>query len=317
MKYAFFLAAGICFVLAGWLGVEVGIAAAGAAAVLGCVCIWQAMKDEGTLSLKLAKTSENEERDALQKEYFQKAVHDYNTLQHMYTQLDDLELQAQVQKMQGIASNFLYYLQKNPEKIGQARQFIDRYQHQAVLLLQKYQELTETGLTTEQVVQIKDNIKHTLQSFDEAYEAEFTAVLNAQIMDIDAELHVMRQTMEADGITDRSGAQSDAKDGRQGRTRVFEQTETAAAARRKRDTSDIPDGLGWDVLKTKCIAAILAIFLGSFGAHKFYLGKTFQGVLHILFCWTMIPGIIGIVEGVRYLFMQRKDFYYQYYMRQH
>ena len=36
----------------------------------------------------------------------------------------------------------------------------------------------------------------------------------------------------------------------------------------------------------KVIYILLAVFLGSFGIHKFYAGKPIQGLLHILFCWT-------------------------------
>jgi hypothetical protein len=52
--------------------------------------------------------------------------------------------------------------------------------------------------------------------------------------------------------------------------------------------------------KSKVVAALLGIFLGNFGLHKFYLGKTAQGVIYLLFFWTFIPGIIGFFEGIIY-----------------
>ncbi|MHB1612518.1 MAG: NINE protein [Sulfobacillus sp.] len=54
-------------------------------------------------------------------------------------------------------------------------------------------------------------------------------------------------------------------------------------------------------MKNKITAGILAILLGNLGAHKFYLGKTGQGILYLLFCWTFIPGLIGLIEGITYL----------------
>ena len=41
---------------------------------------------------------------------------------------------------------------------------------------------------------------------------------------------------------------------------------------------------------------ILAFFLGSFGAHRFYFGQVGLGIVYLLFCWTSIPGVIGLVE---------------------
>ena len=48
-------------------------------------------------------------------------------------------------------------------------------------------------------------------------------------------------------------------------------------------------------------AAILSILLGDFGVGHFYTGQTLRGVLDVIFCWTGIPAIIGIVEGIIWL----------------
>ncbi|QCS51006.1 TM2 domain-containing protein (plasmid) [Picosynechococcus sp. PCC 11901] len=55
-------------------------------------------------------------------------------------------------------------------------------------------------------------------------------------------------------------------------------------------------------------AALLAILLGSFGIHKFYLGEVFLGVLYLLFFWTYIPTIIGIIEGIYYCSLSEDEF---------
>jgi TM2 domain-containing membrane protein YozV len=49
-------------------------------------------------------------------------------------------------------------------------------------------------------------------------------------------------------------------------------------------------------MKNKVVAALLAFFLGGFGAHKFYLGQIGWGVVYLLFCWTLIPGLAAFVE---------------------
>lgn len=43
-------------------------------------------------------------------------------------------------------------------------------------------------------------------------------------------------------------------------------------------------------------AVLLTVFLGGFGAHRFYLGNTGLGVLYIAFCWTFIPVGVALVE---------------------
>jgi TM2 domain-containing membrane protein YozV len=53
--------------------------------------------------------------------------------------------------------------------------------------------------------------------------------------------------------------------------------------------------------KSRIAAALLAFFLGGFGAHKFYLGKIGLGFLYLVFCWTLIPAIIAFIEFIIYL----------------
>jgi TM2 domain-containing membrane protein YozV len=53
--------------------------------------------------------------------------------------------------------------------------------------------------------------------------------------------------------------------------------------------------------KSRTTAGILAILLGGFGVHKFYLGKIGMGILYFVFAWTGVPSIIGIIEGIIYL----------------
>lgn len=43
---------------------------------------------------------------------------------------------------------------------------------------------------------------------------------------------------------------------------------------------------------------LLAIFLGGLGVHKFYGGRPIIGILYLLFCWTYIPLVISLVEGI-------------------
>lgn len=65
-------------------------------------------------------------------------------------------------------------------------------------------------------------------------------------------------------------------------------------------------------MKNKTSAALLAFFLGGFGVHKFYLGKTGQGFLYLLFCWTLVPAIIAFVEFILFLTMDDATFNLKY-----
>jgi TM2 domain-containing membrane protein YozV len=59
--------------------------------------------------------------------------------------------------------------------------------------------------------------------------------------------------------------------------------------------------------KSRAIAAALALLLGSFGIHKFYLGQVAWGILYLVFFWTYIPGLIGWFEALYFLTRSNED----------
>jgi TM2 domain-containing membrane protein YozV len=50
------------------------------------------------------------------------------------------------------------------------------------------------------------------------------------------------------------------------------------------------------VRRDEVVGILLALFLGSFGAHHFYLRRTGLGILYLCFFWSAIPGLMGVIE---------------------
>ena len=60
--------------------------------------------------------------------------------------------------------------------------------------------------------------------------------------------------------------------------------------------------------KSKTVAGLLALFLGSIGIHKFYLGKSGWGIVYILLSWTYVTILVSVIEGITYFAMNGEDF---------
>jgi TM2 domain-containing membrane protein YozV/5-bromo-4-chloroindolyl phosphate hydrolysis protein len=270
---------------------------------------------------KLKLDLDDNDNNKMLEESFENALEDYNYIKSSTKYIKDTELKRLIQNMQKTAWNILTYLQKHPEKIPTARRFIDYYQDSAAGLLEKYIEIENTQLTTDNVREIKERTKETLYGLNNAYTEQFEKIINEQLLNMDAELKVMEQSIKADGYTTEKTTPKNSQDipsidnldsfcgKRKGRHNMgFNQM--------KKHMSNIPQALfessNTSILKRKLTAGALGIFFGSFGAHKFYLGKTFWGVLYLLFCWTGIPFIVGLVEGVRYIFMSQDEFFDKY-----
>lgn len=65
-------------------------------------------------------------------------------------------------------------------------------------------------------------------------------------------------------------------------------------------------------LKSRGVATALALLLGGIGMHKFYLGRPGQGMLYLLFCWTLIPAVVGFLEGISYATSSEESFHAEY-----
>jgi len=50
------------------------------------------------------------------------------------------------------------------------------------------------------------------------------------------------------------------------------------------------------VRRDEVVGVLLALFLGCFGLHHFYLGRVGLGILYCCFFWTGIPAILGFIE---------------------
>lgn len=48
--------------------------------------------------------------------------------------------------------------------------------------------------------------------------------------------------------------------------------------------------------KDEVVGVLLALFLGTFGAHHFYLRRPGLGILYCCFCWTGIPTVVSFIE---------------------
>lgn len=64
----------------------------------------------------------------------------------------------------------------------------------------------------------------------------------------------------------------------------------------------------------KVVAGVLGILLGSFGAHKFYLGYQKEGIIQLVVGLVTcgLGGIVGFVEGIIYLTKSDEEFYETY-----
>lgn len=67
--------------------------------------------------------------------------------------------------------------------------------------------------------------------------------------------------------------------------------------------------------RSRLLAGILAIILGAIGVQFFYLNKIGAGILCLIFVYTGIPALIGLIQGIIILKMSDAEFEDKYHVR--
>lgn len=63
-----------------------------------------------------------------------------------------------------------------------------------------------------------------------------------------------------------------------------------------------------DGCRNRGLAIILAFFFGWAGAHRFYIGKPVSGLVYLLFFWTGIPALLGVIEAIIFCAVSDEEF---------
>lgn len=86
----------------------------------------------------------------------------------------------------------------------------------------------------------------------------------------------------------------------------------------QQNTNYNPQQMNTEPTKDKLVAGLLAIFLGTLGIHKFYLGYTKSGVIMLLVSLltfgvgATVMAVIALIEGIFYLTKSDAEFYQTY-----
>lgn len=314
MKYILYVFSFFCMAIGGGAWFFYGRAVGAVGIVLSLYILYRLERRPRQLALKL--TRRKGKSAGQYGTFFEKAVADFNRMEGERWGLTDPDLQATTANMQHIARNLLYYLKQYPERIPLAEPFINYYQDRAVFLVHKYKQLTVTGLKTQKVVATKKKVRDLLLQMDAAYENQFTEVLQGELQVIDGEVVAMTRDLENRGVYRDPGTGSS-----RGRQNAFSRWKQRASNRFDAYTdgtfSSITPELRHKINEERLITAALAFFLGSFGIHHFYMKRNTRGYVYALFCWTFIPGFLGIIEGMRFANMTTDEFYYASYLHKY
>ncbi|WP_072524531.1 5-bromo-4-chloroindolyl phosphate hydrolysis family protein [Clostridium sp. Marseille-P3244] len=136
---------------------------------------------------------------------------DYARMQKAVQQIREQPLLDECRNLMETASGILKYLTDNPEKIPAARRYIDYYQETAANVLEHYVELKKTGLSTRETEKVLRNTRESIATLKSAFDLQFEKLMQNELMDMEADLNLLKQTLKSEGYQEPAKESSEKK----------------------------------------------------------------------------------------------------------
>lgn len=133
---------------------------------------------------------------------FGEAQKDFARLKRAVMEIKEEELKMQCTQLLETAESILKYLADHPEKIMAARRYIDYYQETAANILENYLELQKTKLATKETEEIMKKTREGVLILKEAFGLQLQKLMENELMDMEADLNLLKQTLSSEGYTD-------------------------------------------------------------------------------------------------------------------
>lgn len=124
------------------------------------------------------------------------AKEDYESIKRSIVKIGDVQVKNEAEKLAETSSAIIEYLEQNPLKIRQARQFIDYYQDSASKLLSKYIGLQDANIETSEIIQLKKDTQGALATLNKAFSGQFEKLMRGELTDMQAEIELLEQTVK-------------------------------------------------------------------------------------------------------------------------
>lgn len=95
-------------------------------------------------------------------------------------------------------------VEKNPNKYKKMNNFFDYYLPVTINILNKYDEIENQGLTTQESKRFMSSTQNMIKKINEAFKEQLANLYQSDMIDTDAEMKVFEAMLKADGYDQES-----------------------------------------------------------------------------------------------------------------
>ena len=112
----------------------------------------------------------------------------------------DREVSAKIDRIEDLTRKIFAILDQRPEKEAQLYNFMNYYLPTTLKALESYARLEAQGLETAAIREAKQKINSALDELAEGYEKQLDKLFEDDVVDITADIDVMRKMLQKDGL---------------------------------------------------------------------------------------------------------------------
>ena len=117
-------------------------------------------------------------------------------------QLEDKALIENVKQICDTSNKIIDTLSKNPNKLGQARNFLNYYLPVTIKILTRYDEIENQKLNTTESQKFKKSVQDMTEKIKNAFNEQLNNMYQTEMIDTDAEIKVFETMLKSDGFLD-------------------------------------------------------------------------------------------------------------------
>ena len=125
-------------------------------------------------------------------------------LQSLNDEIPDFRLSAKLKQIEALTAAIYQQVANKPEKLPSVRQFMNYYLPTTIKLLEQYVQMQNVGLKGENITAGMAQIEAMLDKVIVAFQKQLDGLFAREVVDITADIRVMEQMMEQNGLTGRS-----------------------------------------------------------------------------------------------------------------
>ena len=121
-------------------------------------------------------------------------------LKQIIPSIDNESIKNDVVEISKTSEKIINRLEKTPEKISQATNFLNYYLPITLKIMSKYEEIENENLTSVEVKSFMKRISSLIGNIKNAFDTQLNNLYSTDMVDIDAEMKVFEKVLKTDGL---------------------------------------------------------------------------------------------------------------------